>query len=95
MSATLTSNRGTAQGRPDPPGDDTRWRIAGTRILSPRAGSHFIKGDRLTEPMLNRVEAVIYCDDPCLSCSIHAIGQMPLDLRLLAPGVAFPGELRR
>ena len=44
---------------------------------------HPVKADRLTEPMLNRVEAVIRCYDPCLSCST-AIGQMPLHLQLLA-----------
>ena len=30
---------------------------------------HYVKADRLTEPMLNRVEAAIRCYDPCLSCS--------------------------
>jgi NAD-reducing hydrogenase large subunit len=44
---------------------------------------HHLKAERLTEPMLNRVEAVIRCYDPCLSCSTHAIGQMPLHLQLL------------
>jgi NAD-reducing hydrogenase large subunit len=28
--------------------------------------------------MLNRVEAAIRCYDPCLSCSTHALGRMPL-----------------
>jgi len=32
--------------------------------------------------MLNRVEAAIRCFDPCLSCSTHAIGQMPLIVEL-------------
>ena len=32
--------------------------------------------DGSTEAMLNRVEAVIRCYDPCLSCSTHALGQM-------------------
>jgi NAD-reducing hydrogenase large subunit len=31
------------------------------------------------------VEAVIRSFDPCLSCSTHAIGQMPLQVDLLAP----------
>jgi NAD-reducing hydrogenase large subunit len=26
------------------------------------------------------VEAVIRCYDPCLSCSTHAVGQMPLEV---------------
>ncbi len=38
----------------------------------------FIDGNNLTEGMLNRVEAAIRAYDPCLSCSTHAIGQMPL-----------------
>ena len=28
--------------------------------------------------MLNRIEAAIRCYDPCLSCSTHALGRMPL-----------------
>jgi NAD-reducing hydrogenase large subunit len=34
--------------------------------------------------MLNRVEAAIRCYDPCLSCATHALGQMPLQITLLA-----------
>jgi NAD-reducing hydrogenase large subunit len=30
------------------------------------------------EGILNRIEAAIRCYDPCLSCSTHALGQMPL-----------------
>jgi len=37
-----------------------------------------VDGNNLTEGMLNRVEAAIRCYDPCLSCSTHALGQMPL-----------------
>ncbi len=44
-----------------------------------------VKGDALEESMLNRVEAVIRCYDPCLSCSTHALGQMALQIDLLAP----------
>ena len=43
----------------------------------------FVDGNRLQEGMLNRVEAVIRCFDPCLSCSTHALGQMPLRIELL------------
>jgi NAD-reducing hydrogenase large subunit len=32
--------------------------------------------------MLNRVEAGIRAYDPCLSCSTHAVGQMPLKVTL-------------
>ena len=38
----------------------------------------FVQPARLAEGMLNRVEAAIRCYDPCLSCSTHALGQMPL-----------------
>jgi NAD-reducing hydrogenase large subunit len=36
----------------------------------------------IPEALLNRVEAGIRCFDPCLSCSTHAAGQMPLRLEL-------------
>lgn len=32
----------------------------------------------ISEPDLNRMEMAIRCYDPCLSCSSHAYGQMPL-----------------
>jgi len=43
----------------------------------------FVDGKHLTEGMLNRVEAAIRCYDPCLSCSTHALGQMPLLVEVL------------
>ena len=45
--------------------------------------------------MLNRVEAVIRCYDPCLSCSTHALGEMPLRVQLLGPDRAVLDELVR
>ena len=44
---------------------------------------HYIQGTEITEGMLNRVEAGIRCFDPCLSCSTHAAGQMPLHIELV------------
>jgi len=38
----------------------------------------FVDGKNLKEGMLNRVEGAIRCYDPCLSCSTHAIGKMPI-----------------
>ncbi len=38
----------------------------------------YVKGAKIQEGMLNRVEAAIRCYDPCLSCSTHAVGKMPL-----------------
>jgi NAD-reducing hydrogenase large subunit len=38
----------------------------------------YVRGKDVKEGALNRVEAAIRCYDPCLSCSTHAIGSMPL-----------------
>ena len=43
---------------------------------------HFVRGNRLEEGMLNRVEAVIRAFDPCLSCSTHANGRLALEIEL-------------
>ncbi|MBK5967886.1 MULTISPECIES: Ni/Fe hydrogenase subunit alpha [Thiorhodovibrio] len=45
----------------------------------------YVDGNKLNESMLNRVEAVIRCYDPCLSCASHAFGQMPLVIELTDP----------
>ena len=42
----------------------------------------WITGPDIPEEILNRIEAGIRAFDPCLSCSTHAIGQMPLVVRL-------------
>lgn len=47
-----------------------------------QAAKHFVNGKKITEGALNRVEAVIRCYDPCLSCSTHALGEMPLRIEL-------------
>ncbi len=48
-----------------------------------QAAKHFIKGPKVSEGMLNRVEAVIRAFDPCLSCSTHADGRMALQVDIL------------
>jgi NAD-reducing hydrogenase large subunit len=45
---------------------------------------HYIHGHDIPEEMLNRVEAGIRAFDPCLSCSTHALGQMPLKVELVS-----------
>jgi NAD-reducing hydrogenase large subunit len=55
----------------------------------------YVKADKLEESMLNRVEAVIRCYDPCLSCSTHALGQMALQVQLLSPDGSVLSEIRR
>jgi len=59
-----------------------------------QVAQHYVKGSRLQEGMLNRVEAVIRCFDPCLSCSTHAIGRMPLHIELLGPGKELLDEIK-
>ena len=56
---------------------------------------HFVHGNRLTEGMLNRVEAVIRAFDPCLSCSTHADGHMALDVELRSKDGALLDTLHR
>lgn len=60
-----------------------------------QVAERFIDGTKLTEGMLNRVEAVIRAYDPCLSCSTHAIGQMPLHIELVADDGEVIDELKR
>ena len=56
---------------------------------------HYIHDNQIPEGMLNRVEAGIRCFDPCLSCSTHAAGQMPLHLELFAADGAKLDEVYR
>ncbi|MGC8925662.1 MAG: Ni/Fe hydrogenase subunit alpha [Calditerrivibrio sp.] len=48
-----------------------------------QAAKRFVKGDDIKEGFLNRVEAVIRCYDPCLSCSTHAVGKMPMMVEIV------------
>lgn len=60
-----------------------------------QVAKHFVNGKRLEEGMLNRVEAVIRSFDPCLSCSTHAQGQMPLYIELVDPQGQVLDHLKR
>jgi len=42
----------------------------------------YITNANVTEGQLNRVEAAIRAHDPCLSCSTHAVGQMPIIMEI-------------
>jgi NAD-reducing hydrogenase large subunit len=44
---------------------------------------HYVKGPSIPEGVLNRLEAGIRAYDPCLSCSTHAVGMMPLHVQLI------------
>jgi NAD-reducing hydrogenase large subunit len=45
----------------------------------------FIHDGMVSEGILNRVEVAIRCYDPCLSCSSHAMGHMPLEIAIYEP----------
>jgi len=47
------------------------------------AKTYIAGGQEITEGLLNRVEAAIRAHDPCLSCSTHALGQMPIAVDIL------------
>jgi NAD-reducing hydrogenase large subunit len=50
-----------------------------------QAAQHFVRGKKIEEGMLNRIEAVIRAFDPCLSCSTHASGRLALQVELRSP----------
>jgi NAD-reducing hydrogenase large subunit len=50
------------------------------------AAKTFVEGPEVPEGTLNKIESVIRCYDPCLSCSTHAIGEMPLEIELRRDG---------
>jgi len=60
-----------------------------------QAAQQFVSGQQISEGALNRVEAVIRCYDPCLSCATHAIGKMPLHIELVAPNGEVVDEIQR
>jgi NAD-reducing hydrogenase large subunit len=57
--------------------------------------AHTLDGNHLTEGMLNRIEHGIRAYDPCLSCSTHAIGKMPLQVQLLSADGTLLDERKR
>jgi NAD-reducing hydrogenase large subunit len=56
---------------------------------------HYIKGPEIPEGILNRLEAGVRAFDPCLSCSTHAVGTMPLHVQLIGPDGRLLDEVRR
>ena len=56
---------------------------------------HYVRGNDIPEPMLNRIEHGIRCYDPCLSCSTHAVGQLPLHVQLIGPDGTVLDEVAR
>jgi NAD-reducing hydrogenase large subunit len=55
----------------------------------------YVHGPDVKEGMLNRVEAAIRAYDPCLSCSTHAVGQMPIQVDIVGPDGELVKTLKR
>ena len=60
-----------------------------------QVAQQYITGDRITEGLLNRIEAVIRAFDPCLACSTHAVGCMPLVVTLVSSAGDIIDQLHR
>jgi NAD-reducing hydrogenase large subunit len=59
------------------------------------AKTYIVRGEEITEGLLNRVEAAIRAHDPCLSCSTHALGQMPMVIDILDADGRLVNTLKR
>jgi NAD-reducing hydrogenase large subunit len=68
--------------------------LAMNRTLA-QVARHYVRGPKISEGVLNRVEAGIRAFDPCLSCSTHAAGTMPLVVQLIAADGSVLDEVRR
>ncbi len=55
----------------------------------------YLRGGRLDEGLLNRIEGGIRAFDPCLSCSTHAVGLPALTVRLHGPDGQILDEMTR
>ena len=53
------------------------------RAVSKVAMDHISGKAEITEGLLNHIEVAIRAYDPCLSCATHALGRMPLVVRLV------------
>jgi NAD-reducing hydrogenase large subunit len=58
-----------------------------------QVAQRFVKGVKIQEGALNRVSALVRAYDPCLSCSTHAMGRVPVVLRLEGPDGEMLDEL--
>ncbi len=56
--------------------------LAMNRAVSQIAATYISNG-QVTEGILNRIEGGIRAYDPCLSCSVHAVGHMPIELSII------------
>ncbi|HWR51784.1 MAG TPA: Ni/Fe hydrogenase subunit alpha, partial [Bryobacteraceae bacterium] len=59
-----------------------------------QVAKRFVDGTKLSEGMLNRVQAVVRAYDPCLSCSTHATGGPALAIELRGADGTLLDEIR-
>ena len=60
-----------------------------------QVAKRFVDGNKISEGALNRVSALVRAYDPCLSCSTHALGMVPIVMQLLGPDGELLDELGR
>ncbi len=53
------------------------------RAVQKVAADHLSGKPEITEGLLNHIEVAIRAYDPCLSCATHALGKMPLRVRIV------------
>lgn len=63
----------------------TQQNVAAINKSLKEGANNLLKGGD-DEAMLNGLEFIVRCYDPCLACSTHAIGQMELDVELTRNG---------
>ena len=51
-----------------------------------KEGAGSLLGDGNDEAILNRLEFIVRCYDPCLACATHAVGRMELDVTITRNG---------
>lgn len=69
--------------------------LAMNRTMLQIARHYITDTKRIPEGVLNRLEAGIRAFDPCLSCSTHAHGRMPLHVQLIGSDGVVRDEARR
>src|SRR5664279_5673940 len=59
-----------------------------------QVAKRFVDGNKIQDGALNRVSALVRAYDPCLSCSSHALGIVPMVLQLQGPDGQLLDEAR-
>ena len=59
------------------------------------ASKKLVHGGNADEGTLNRIEMVVRAYDPCVSCATHAIGRMPITLRIIDSEGTIISEVKR